>query len=192
MPLTSRASRNRHASSHYLCNCKACRNMILSVWDNQRLGACVRRIAAILAALVASEIGAIAQLNEPPLLVGTDLPPGVVAPKNISGQIPFNYPPVAVRCSLTGSATLELLVTEQGAVADAKIVATTGYTSLDAAAIEIARQLRYQPATKDGVAITSRIKWMTNFQLVGHGPYSPCTLPPSAFTNGVPPSNNQN
>ena len=153
----------------------------------------MRSIVIVLAALASSSTGLTGQTNDIPLLSAFALPPGVTFPKKIETPAPLQayYPPLAIRCGMTGTATVELLVAADGSVASAKIVSSTGYNVLDSASLNAASQFHYSPATKDRAAIPARIDVALNWQL--QGPLRPgvsqkCTLPASAFTNGTPPN----
>lgn len=131
--------------------------------------------------------GAVAQPDsQPPLLSGANIPQGIVPPKVVQNETALPYPPLAVRCGLTGQAVLELLIDAQGDVSDAKIVKATGYTVLDEAAIANVKRWHYTPATRDGVAIAARIDTTVEFNLASPAPT--CTLlPPKQYSNGLPP-----
>jgi TonB family protein len=153
----------------------------------------MRKVVGVLAILFAGYANA--QTTETPLLVGTALPPGVTAPQRLDKVIPFSWPPIAVRCNMHGTATVELLITAQGSVGDATIVVSSGYPVLDAAAINSAKQLHYAPATKDGAAIAARTQYTTTYQLSDpndhrfpHPSGSTCNLPPPAYASGLPPN----
>lgn len=50
---------------------------------------------------------------------------------------------------------LRVLVRENGTVGEVTVAVSSGRPDLDAAAMEAARSWRFQPARRDGVAITS-------------------------------------
>ncbi|MGH6879230.1 MAG: energy transducer TonB [Rhizomicrobium sp.] len=147
----------------------------------------------MLAAAAISGAGPTGQASDIPLLSAIVLPPGVTFPKRIDTPTPtpthVYYPPLAIRCGMTGTATVELLVAPDGSVGSAKVVSSTGYTVLDTASLNVASQFHYSPATKDGAAIPARIDVALNWkQPVVPGVSQECTLPASAFTNGTPPA----
>ncbi|HEX3808395.1 MAG TPA: energy transducer TonB [Rhizomicrobium sp.] len=124
---------------------------------------------------------------DPLVLSGADLPPGVIAPEAIKTSLTIYYPPGAVRCGLEGDATVGLLVDEQGNVSDVRLEKATGYAWLDDAAVASVKQWRYKPATKNGVAIPSRISTVVSFKMQKAS--LPCQyLPPSAYSGGLPPN----
>lgn len=76
------------------------------------------------------------------------------------------YPPVARRLLQEGTVTLLLLVNEDGAIARGMVERSTGFRSLDQAALDGARTWSFNPATLDGkphcmwgrFAVTFRLK----------------------------------
>lgn len=62
----------------------------------------------------------------------------------------LDYPPAAAQDGVEGTVRLQVLVDEQGAVAEASVIASSGDTRLDAAALEFVRRWRYRPAVQDG------------------------------------------
>lgn len=148
----------------------------------------MRCVVIVLAALAVGGAGPTGQASDVPLLSYKSLPPGVIFPKRIGPLPQMQYPPVAIRCGMTGTATVELLVTAEGSVGEAKIISSTGYTLLDAASLSVLGQSQYSPATKDGIPIPVRIDVTQQWELRGRSSFSmSCSLPASAFTNGVPP-----
>jgi TonB family protein len=152
----------------------------------------VRFAVTSLALLGMAGIAANAQINEVPLLVGKDIPPGMIAPKKIGMPRTGMYPPIAIRCHLVGEAVLELLVAAGGSVESAKIVKSAGYKVLDDAAVNFANKLRYAPATLNGVAVASRIDFTLEFDTrVPRRPY--CDRYPDTFPDkaSATPQTNQ-
>jgi TonB family protein len=127
-----------------------------------------------------------AQSDRPILISPGSLPPGVVGPTLV--QTPSLFPPIAARCNITGTVELEITISSNGKVTDEKVTSSSGYVALDQAAVEEARESLYTPATRNGEKIAVRELKTINFQLVGPASDVKCTLPPSAYTNGVPPS----
>ncbi len=60
------------------------------------------------------------------------------------------YPPSAVEAGVEGVVKLEVLVTEDGKVAEAKVAKSSRDRRLDAAAVEFVKGWRYKPAVQDG------------------------------------------
>jgi protein TonB len=92
---------------------------------------------------------------------------GVVAPEAIYNPRP-NYPPAAERQRISGVVLLDVLVDENGAVQDVKLVrGIKPDFGLDAAAAAAVRTWRYKPATKNGVRVKIRMSVAVTFKLQG-------------------------
>lgn len=65
---------------------------------------------------------------------------------------PPNYPHNAVRRRQTGIVRIMMEVNEQGLVTSANVVKSSGHTSLDKEALRVAKQIRLNPYTINGVA----------------------------------------
>ncbi len=77
----------------------------------------------------------------------------VVPPQLVSFPKP-QYPPVARRMRVQGTVVVSVFVDEEGRVQEAKLV--TGVqqkVGLNEAALEVARQARFKPATKNGARV---------------------------------------
>jgi periplasmic protein TonB len=78
------------------------------------------------------------------------------------------YPPIAVRLNQTGNVKLRLTIDEQGVVTAASVEKSSGYDSLDNAAVAwVIAHWRYRPATKDGAPIASSSDALVTFRLTG-------------------------
>jgi len=77
------------------------------------------------------------------------------------------YPADALRAGLEGHVTVELLVDEQGRVADAKVISALGPKSFQDASLEAVRQFLFQPPTDHGVPSTMWIKFRIKFRIFG-------------------------
>lgn len=75
------------------------------------------------------------------------------------------YPDGARRRGEEGRATVEFLVGEDGRVAEARVVASTGFAELDAAALKAVRTARFTPARADGKAVAAPARLTLNFKL---------------------------
>jgi TonB family protein len=94
-----------------------------------------------------------------------ELGPGVVSPVLVSVSKP-EYPPVARRLRVEGVVEVEVLVDENGAVSDARIVkAARQDVGMNEAALSAARTAKFQPATKDGVRVKVWYRLRIPFQL---------------------------
>jgi TonB family protein len=82
--------------------------------------------------------------------------PGVTPPR-LDRQERLVYPQIALRQRVEGTVELNVLIDEDGQVADVQVVqgagGRAGILGLNEAAVENIRRRRYQPATKDGVPV---------------------------------------
>lgn len=75
------------------------------------------------------------------------------------------YPPDARAANIEGSVTVELLIDEQGLVAQANVLNLVGPVSFREAALEAVRQFVFQPPIIDGEPSTMWIKFIYTFRL---------------------------
>lgn len=122
--------------------------------------------AAMAVALLAS-IEAAAQTK--PLLV----PPKVHEPSSAEGA-PF--PEEAQKAGVSGSVLLQLDVDAAGAVTGARVLEPAGH-GFDEAALGAAKKLVFEPATKDGMPIPSKLNYRFTFTWKAPEP-PPTTKPP--------------
>ena len=106
----------------------------------------------------------------PPLATG--LPVGQGAPAGVVGgtggrrgrkgqtrgvvllqSAPVSYPRWALEQGIEGCVVVRMLVDEKGRVVEAHVSRTSGYASLDEAALEAVRRYRFLPALKDGLPV---------------------------------------
>lgn len=78
---------------------------------------------------------------------------GGVVDAKITRFHPPRYPRMAERLRAAGTTTMSVLVTEQGAVQDVRVVKSSGFPVLDEEAQVVARRSKYAPATKNGVRV---------------------------------------
>jgi TonB family protein len=83
---------------------------------------------------------------------------GVTAPRRF-GNAP--YPPDALAAGIDGSVVAEILVNEQGIVADARVLKSI--PPLDEAALKAVREWRYDPTIVDGKAVPVKMTVTVNF-----------------------------
>ena len=76
------------------------------------------------------------------------------------------YPEEARRDGLEADVKLELLVDEEGRVAEVKVLRAAG-NGFDEAAVRAARGLGFSPATRGGRPVAVRIPWTLKFRLDG-------------------------
>jgi TonB family protein len=113
----------------------------------------ITSVLAIVAALSTS-VSAVAQTTD-------EAKPSLVAPKIVTTVEPI-YPEAKKASGVTATVVLTLTVDKTGKVVDA-IVATSGGDEFDAAALEAAKQLVFDPATKSGAPIVAKIPWTFTF-----------------------------
>lgn len=89
----------------------------------------------------------------------------VVAAPQALGRIVPAYPRSARRRRHEGNVVLDIIVSQGGDVVDVAVAESSGYQELDAAALDAARNARFAPATKDGLAIEGRIRLAIWFKL---------------------------
>ena len=107
----------------------------------------------------------------PPQTVAQAAPPApepaFVPPMSIAETHTFpQYPPASLRLGEHGTLHLLLTISDEGVVAGATIVDSSGYRRLDEAAIAwIKNNWRYRPAREHAKAVTARIEAEVNFVL---------------------------
>jgi periplasmic protein TonB len=82
--------------------------------------------------------------------------PGPTAIETLSplpGNPPLKYPASARRLHQQGIVRLRILIATDGSVTDIAIAQSSGFDSLDKAAIDVVRRWRFRPAKRDGVAV---------------------------------------
>lgn len=72
---------------------------------------------------------------------------------------------MARRQGLQGIVRVRIEVTASGAIASANIQHSSGYDSLDQAALSYARSCRFNPAMKNGVPVAGSVLLPVNFVL---------------------------
>ncbi len=79
-------------------------------------------------------------------------------------QLRARYPEAARQARLEADVRLELVVDEAGRVAQARVLSPAG-NGFDEAAVELARQLAFSPATRGGRPLAVRTPWTFKFRL---------------------------
>jgi len=75
------------------------------------------------------------------------------------------YPRSARRKGHEGVVTVAISVAENGVVAHAEVVSSSGYKELDEAALSAVRSARFVPATSDGVSVRGELRLTFDFRL---------------------------
>jgi TonB family protein len=121
-------------------------------------------------ALLASARGAYADSLTPPVLRSRAEAP---------------YPPQALHDRLDASVGLEVVVAEDGSVADAHVTAPAGH-GFDEAALAAIRRFTFEPARKNGVAIRSTVQLSYEFHPPERPPEPPTPPPPAPVPPPLP------
>jgi TonB family protein len=74
-------------------------------------------------------------------------------PKPLYGEMPIEYPLQLWDQDMEGETLLRVRVTATGAVDSVEVVESSGHPDFDDAAVEGAKELRFQPARKEGKRI---------------------------------------
>ncbi len=82
-------------------------------------------------------------------------------------RTPPAYPPMARRLGETGKVVLRVELDETGRVSAAQVLASSGFSRLDAAALAVVRTWRCHPAQREGQAVRSLATQPFNFTLEG-------------------------
>lgn len=102
--------------------------------------------------------------NEVPQAQAQAQAPSGLQPPRLQEFAPAEYPPSAVEAGIAGRVELELLIDATGTVTESTVVGGV-HPELDAAARQASFQLRFAPATNDGVGIPARIRFPYVFEL---------------------------
>lgn len=74
-------------------------------------------------------------------------------PSPLLAEVPIVYPLSLWDQDIEGETLLRVRVTDTGVVDSVEVMESSGYTAFDSAAIAGARELRFQPARRDGKRI---------------------------------------
>lgn len=80
-------------------------------------------------------------------------------------QIVPKYPRSARRKGHEGAVTVAVAVAENGEVAQANVVSSSGHQELDAAALGAVRTAKFAPATENGTAVSGQLRLTIEFRL---------------------------
>jgi TonB family protein len=72
------------------------------------------------------------------------------------------YPPVAIRKKISGTVTVQFLITTDGAVKDPKVIRSSGNDALDDSALRCVPHWRYLPAKQNGQPV--EINWQATIK----------------------------
>ena len=78
---------------------------------------------------------------------------------------PPKYPPEEQRRGVQGTTILIVSIDANGGVLDVEVERSSGNRNLDRAAVQAARRWRFNPETRDGRKIASRVRVPVDFKL---------------------------
>lgn len=119
--------------------------------------------------VVVNEPSPVSVVAPPPVSLPT--PPTVVAEVRPSADVTYRlknppvYPSIALRMGFEGRVLLQVLVATDGSVLQVRIGDSSGYRSLDRAALEAARKWKFHPGTHNGVAYQGWVIIPVNFEM---------------------------
>ena len=93
-------------------------------------------------------------------------------PPRLIEKVEARFPEEARREGASGTVVVQIVIDRQGKVAGAKIVRGAGH-GFDEAALDAARKLRFEPATRDGVAIPVQLDYEIHFRFMPAIPQPP-------------------
>jgi protein TonB len=76
-----------------------------------------------------------------------------------------NYPEASRRRGEQGVVRVELLVDPNGRVVDVRVLESSGFSALDAEAVQTVRDWRFRPAQRAGVPVAGSITTAVHFRL---------------------------
>jgi len=82
-----------------------------------------------------------------------DSEPRLVNPETVVAMLKRHYPDALVQQDVDARVTLWLFVDESGAVAEKQIQKSSGYASIDQAALQLADSMVYSPAEHEGTRV---------------------------------------
>jgi protein TonB len=108
-----------------------------------------------------------AQSAAPPTAIAAIPPPTVRSTpvSSLSRNRKPDYPADARRRGLQGRALLRVEVAASGTAVDVQVVASSGYSILDQAALAAVREWRFDPATLDGKPVSGAVEIPVRFKL---------------------------
>ena len=122
----------------------------------------------------APEENSVSETNPPPTAESSEASDATPAAEEraaiVSDPIALNrivpvYPRLARRKGHEGVVTVAISVAEDGVVANAEVVSSSGYKELDEAALSAVRSARFAPATSDGVSVRGELRLTFDFRL---------------------------
>lgn len=84
--------------------------------------------------------------------------------QHLNNPVPV-YPMLSRRLKEQGTVILQVLILADGSIAELSVLQSSGFSRLDAAAMEAVKKWRFEPARQDGIAITYQYQQPIVFQL---------------------------
>lgn len=107
---------------------------------------------------------ALAALSLGSMAAGCSEPPPEIPPRQIS-ESPFHYPEELWDARVEGETMLEIHVSRIGSVDSAKVHTTSGHEEFDSAAVNGARELRFEPAKRGDDSVAVRVLLPVQFHM---------------------------
>ena len=107
-----------------------------------------------------------------PLVLGGGIATGAVVPPSLDASIsnpPPTYPEASRRAGEQGIVGVVITIAPDGSVTAARVAQSSGYTSLDEAALMAVHRWRFRPGTRDGAPVVATIRTAVHFRLQGGG-----------------------
>lgn len=97
--------------------------------------------------------------------MGLPAPPAaaVETPASVLSQAPPSYPVEAMRQGARGEVVIDVSIAIDGSVVDATVEHSSGYRSLDTAAMQSIRRWRFNPALRDGQPVPTTLRIPIDF-----------------------------
>ena len=83
------------------------------------------------------------------------------------------YPPELRDAGVGGTVSVWTMVSPSGRVVDVQLQESSGYVLMDQAALRVARQFRFEPATEDGCPVTVWVAFPITFSASGQAAVAP-------------------
>ena len=97
---------------------------------------------------------------------------GFLTKPTLKNQVELKYPYTAQKEGIQGLVELQLYITKEGDVLRAKIQKSSGNEILDAAALDYATKLQFNPAMKDKKPVAVNLSWRVNYKFTDSDNYT--------------------
>ena len=120
-----------------------------------------------------------------PRFVPRDVAPRAVNDREIRNLLVERYPPLLKDAGVRGSTRVWIYVDRGGAVENVRIQKSSGYESMDRAALEVARQMEFEPARSDGRPVGVWVSRQITFRAEPDGRAGGDTLTADSLITGI-------